>query len=134
VHRRLRAHLQRAAKWHRLVPAIANAAALALTTGANFAANRRFTFRATSEPLTRQLVSYAVAYALGTAASTVALSALTELLGHPARHARHGGRRGQRAAGHGGPLRVDARLGVQSERVGCSRSCFSRAASSGAIV
>jgi putative flippase GtrA len=61
----------------------ANALALLLTMGANFAANRRFTFKATDEPLLRQLIGYCVAYGIGLAASTGALAALLALLSHP---------------------------------------------------
>ncbi len=38
-----------------VAPGAANALSLAATMGANFAANRRFTFRAAGEPLGRQL-------------------------------------------------------------------------------
>ena len=51
-----------------LAPGAANALSLAATMGANFAANRRFTFDAAGEPLGRQLGTYAVAYLLGLAA------------------------------------------------------------------
>lgn len=61
----------------------ANALALLLTMGVNFAANRRFTFKATGEPLARQLLGYVLAYAVGLAASTGALAALLVLLRHP---------------------------------------------------
>jgi putative flippase GtrA len=66
-----------------LPPAAANALALAATVGLNFTANRRYTFRATREPLGRQLAGYAVAYCLGLAASSVALAAILGVLDHP---------------------------------------------------
>ncbi|HEY1597066.1 MAG TPA: glycosyltransferase family 39 protein, partial [Thermoleophilaceae bacterium] len=66
-----------------LTPGAANALSLAATMGANFAANRRFTFNATAEPLGRQLASYAVAYLIGLAVSSVALALLEHVLGHP---------------------------------------------------
>src|SRR5436305_5427023 len=66
-----------------LAPGAANALSLAATMGANFAANRRFTFDATGEPLGRQLGTYAVAYLLGLAVSSVALALLLAALGHP---------------------------------------------------
>ncbi|HEY2603599.1 MAG TPA: glycosyltransferase family 39 protein [Thermoleophilaceae bacterium] len=66
-----------------LAPGVANALALAATMGANFAANRHFTFRAGCEPLGRQLGSYAVAYLIGLAVSSVALALLLSVLGHP---------------------------------------------------
>ena len=66
-----------------LGPLTANAAALASTMGANFAANRHLTFQAGHEPWLPQLRGYAVAYALGVAASSVVLLALGTVLGHP---------------------------------------------------
>jgi len=66
-----------------LGPLTANAAALASTMGANFAANRHLTFQAGHEPVLPQLAGYAVAYALGVAASSVVLLALRAALGHP---------------------------------------------------
>src|SRR3954447_10944837 len=63
-----------------LPPAAANALSLAATVGLNFTANRRYTFRATREPLGRQLAGYAVAYGLGLAVSSVALAAILDLL------------------------------------------------------
>jgi 4-amino-4-deoxy-L-arabinose transferase-like glycosyltransferase/putative flippase GtrA len=64
-------------------PGTANALSLAATMGANFAANRRFTFDAADEPLGRQLGTYAVAYLIGLAVSSVALGLLEAALGHP---------------------------------------------------
>jgi putative flippase GtrA len=61
----------------------ANALALLLTMGANFAANRRFTFAASDGPLVRQLGGYLVAYGIGLAASSAALALLLALLGNP---------------------------------------------------
>jgi putative flippase GtrA len=55
---------------------LANAAALAATIGLNFGANRRYTFRATDDPMLPQLAGYAVAYMLGVAASGALLAAL----------------------------------------------------------
>jgi 4-amino-4-deoxy-L-arabinose transferase-like glycosyltransferase/putative flippase GtrA len=66
-----------------LAPGAANALSLAATMGANFAANRRFTFNATGEPIGRQLSTYAVAYVLGLAVSSVLLGLLLTVLGHP---------------------------------------------------
>jgi 4-amino-4-deoxy-L-arabinose transferase-like glycosyltransferase/putative flippase GtrA len=66
-----------------LAPGAANALSLAATMGANFAANRRFTFRAAGEPLGRQLASYSLAYAIGLAVSSLALAVLLSALGHP---------------------------------------------------
>jgi putative flippase GtrA len=63
---------------------VANALALLLTMGANFAANRRFTFRATAEPFARQLPAYLAAYLIGLAASSGVLGVLLVLLHHPA--------------------------------------------------
>ena len=59
-----------------VAPGAANALSLAATMGANFAANRRFTFDATSGPLGRQLRGYAIAYLIGLAVSSLALAAL----------------------------------------------------------
>ena len=61
-----------------------NAMALTTTMGANFAANRRFSFKASDGPLASQLASYVVAYLIGLGASSVVLSALLGALGHPA--------------------------------------------------
>jgi putative flippase GtrA len=66
-----------------LPPGAANALALAATVGLNFGANRRYTFRATREPLGRQLAGYAVAYGLGLAASSAALAVLLDVMNHP---------------------------------------------------
>jgi putative flippase GtrA len=66
-----------------LSPLAANAVALASTMGANFVANRHFTFQAAHEPLLPQLAGYAVAYVIGFAASSVVLLALQSALGHP---------------------------------------------------
>lgn len=66
-----------------LAPLAANAAALGLTMGVNFAANRRFTFAATEGPILRQLGGYVVAYGVGLAASSAGLVVLTALLHHP---------------------------------------------------
>ena len=61
----------------------ANALALTLTMGANFAANRRYSFKASDGPLGSQLASYTVAYLLGLAASSIVLAVLLGSLGHP---------------------------------------------------
>ncbi|MGZ4200899.1 MAG: glycosyltransferase family 39 protein, partial [Thermoleophilaceae bacterium] len=61
-----------------------NAVALTTTMGANFAANRRFSFKASDGPLASQLASYVVAYLIGLGASSVVLSGLLSALGHPA--------------------------------------------------
>ena len=66
-----------------LGPTAANALALATTMGANFAANRRYTFRATNDALLPQLGGYAVAYGLGLGASSAVLAVLLDTLGHP---------------------------------------------------
>jgi putative flippase GtrA len=66
-----------------LGPTAANALALATTMGANFAANRRYTFRATAGPLLPQLAGYAIAYLLGVGASSAVLALLLDGLGHP---------------------------------------------------
>jgi putative flippase GtrA len=66
-----------------LAPMATNALSLTLTMGANFAANRRFSFRASDGPLGRQLATYAVAYVLGLAASAIVLAGLLAALGHP---------------------------------------------------
>lgn len=57
----------------------ANALALALTMGVNFAANRHFTFAGAGGPL----AGYLLAYGLGLAASSAALALLLGALGHP---------------------------------------------------
>jgi 4-amino-4-deoxy-L-arabinose transferase-like glycosyltransferase/putative flippase GtrA len=62
----------------------ANALALTATMGVNFAANRRYSFKASHGPLATQLASYTVAYLIGLGASSVALALLLALLGHPA--------------------------------------------------
>ncbi len=62
----------------------ANAMALTTTMGANFAANRRFSFKASDGPLAGQFASYVVAYLIGLGASSVVLSGLLSALGHPA--------------------------------------------------
>ncbi|HWH12808.1 MAG TPA: GtrA family protein [Solirubrobacteraceae bacterium] len=62
----------------------ANAIALLLTMGANFEANRRFTFQASRQSRVRQIAGYVPAYAIGLAASSLALLVLLDLLGHPA--------------------------------------------------
>ena len=65
-------------------PALAaNALALCTTMGANFAANRRYSFEARDGRLVPQLAAYAIAYLIGLAGSTVALAMLLALLGHP---------------------------------------------------
>jgi 4-amino-4-deoxy-L-arabinose transferase-like glycosyltransferase len=61
----------------------ANALALTATMGANFAANRQYSFKASDGPLGTQLVGYAIAYLLGLAASSLALAVLLAALGHP---------------------------------------------------
>ena len=61
----------------------ANALSLTLTMGANFAANRRYSFHASDGPLGSQLAFYTVAYLLGLAASSIVLAALLGALGHP---------------------------------------------------
>jgi 4-amino-4-deoxy-L-arabinose transferase-like glycosyltransferase len=62
---------------------LANALALTATMGANFAANRHYSFKAGDGPLGAQLAGYAIAYVLGLAASSVALAILLGPLGHP---------------------------------------------------
>jgi putative flippase GtrA len=62
---------------------VANAVALLLTMGANFEANRRFTFRASRQSRLRQAGGYIAAYALGLGASSVALVGLLAALGRP---------------------------------------------------
>jgi 4-amino-4-deoxy-L-arabinose transferase-like glycosyltransferase len=61
----------------------ANALSLTLTMGANFAANRRYSFKASDGPLGSQLASYTVAYLVGLAASSLTLAALLGAFGHP---------------------------------------------------
>jgi|tagenome__1003787_1003787.scaffolds.fasta_scaffold20966883_2 4-amino-4-deoxy-L-arabinose transferase-like glycosyltransferase len=61
----------------------ANAVSLTATMGANFAANRHYSFKASDGPLGTQLAGYAIAYLLGLAASSLALAVLLALLGHP---------------------------------------------------
>ena len=62
---------------------VANALALLLTMGANFEANRRFTFTASTGSRRRQIAGYAAAYAIGLGASSLALVVLLAALGHP---------------------------------------------------
>src|SRR5690242_19950505 len=64
-------------------PMAANALSLTATMGANFAANRRYSFRASDGPLGTQLAGYVIAYLLGLAASSLALAILLGELGHP---------------------------------------------------
>jgi putative flippase GtrA len=62
---------------------VANALALLLTMGANFEANRRFTFRASRQSRLRQAGGYVAAYAVGLGASSLALVGLLAALGEP---------------------------------------------------
>ncbi|HEY5196006.1 MAG TPA: GtrA family protein [Solirubrobacteraceae bacterium] len=62
---------------------LANALALLLTMGANFEANRRFTFPAGRDSRVRQAAGYVAAYAVGLGGSSLALVGLLNLLGHP---------------------------------------------------
>lgn len=66
-----------------LVPLAANAIALCLTMGVNFALNRRFTYRATGGSLRAQAAGYVVAYLIGLGASSLALHGLLRLLHNP---------------------------------------------------
>jgi len=66
-------------------PLESNLIALGLTMGVNFAANRAFTFRATTGPLRRQMVRYAVAYLIGLGASTAVLDLGLRIAGQPSR-------------------------------------------------
>jgi hypothetical protein len=80
----------------------ANAVALLLTMGANFEANRRFTFKASTGSRRRQVAGYAAAYAVGLAASSIALRRAREHRCRPDSRARRDGR----------PLRPHAQVGV----------------------
>jgi putative flippase GtrA len=64
-------------------PIAANAAALLLTMGLNFEANRRLTFEAGDTPVRRQLGRYLAAYAVGLGAASLVLTLLLAWLGHP---------------------------------------------------
>src|SRR5436190_10263396 len=57
-----------------MAPLPASALSLTATMGANFAANRHYSFRAADGPLGSQLFAYAIAYLLGLAASSAAFS------------------------------------------------------------
>jgi putative flippase GtrA len=66
-----------------VAPLAANAVALLMTMGANFAANRHLTFDAADGPLLRQLWQYTGAYALGLGVSSLILAGGLAVLGHP---------------------------------------------------
>src|SRR3954453_8240858 len=67
-----------------MAPLVANALSLTATMGANFAANRHYSFKASDGPLGSQLFGYVVAYLIGLAASSAVLAFLLALFGHPA--------------------------------------------------
>ena len=71
-------------------PLVANALALMLTMGANFLANRRYTFEVRGGPLFRHAVQYLVAYGLGVGGSTLALGTGLAIAQHPGRVAETG--------------------------------------------
>ncbi|MCA9831477.1 MAG: GtrA family protein [Dehalococcoidia bacterium] len=66
-------------------PLPANAFALTLTMGANFLANRRYTFQVRGGSLFVHALQYGVAYGLGLAASTLVLAIGIGLAGEPGR-------------------------------------------------
>ena len=71
-------------------PFVANALALLLTMGANFLANRRYTFQVRGGPLITHALQYLVTYVVGVAGSTLALATGLALAQDPGRVAETG--------------------------------------------